>query len=171
MSVGNTGMLGNISFAYNTWTHVAFQYNNQTKQQVRVFLFFFSVWWWSSNTCNYLLWLLIVCQVVRDYPSLLKHQIKATQQKLRNKSLTSLSQVKLLVPFVWGIGIKKKLNFKKIKSKRTHYNRTVNSQELSFFGNFCLWMNRKLWIVFPCAWNGRFSITILNITIYYITTI
>ena len=39
--MGNTGMLGNISFAYNTWTHVAFQYNNQTKQQVRVFLFFF----------------------------------------------------------------------------------------------------------------------------------
>lgn len=34
-------MLGNICFAYNTWTHVAFQYNNQTKQQVRVFLFFF----------------------------------------------------------------------------------------------------------------------------------
>ena len=33
-------MLGNISFAYNTWTHVAFQYNNQTKQQVRVFFFF-----------------------------------------------------------------------------------------------------------------------------------
>ena len=79
LSVSNTGMLGNISFAYNTWTHVAFQYNNQTKQQVRVFLFFFSVWWWSSNTCNYPLWLLIVCQVVRDYPSLLKHQIKATQ--------------------------------------------------------------------------------------------
>lgn len=33
LSVGNTGMLGNLSFAYNTWTHVAFQYNNQTKQQ------------------------------------------------------------------------------------------------------------------------------------------
>ena len=84
--------------------------------------------------------------MVRDNPSLLKHQIKATQQKLRNKSLTSLSQVKLLVPFVWGIGIKKKLNFKKIKSKRTHYNRTVNSQELSFFGKlsfFFLFVNEQ----------------------------
>ncbi len=31
----NHSIRGNLSFTYNTWTHVALQYNDQTKQQVR----------------------------------------------------------------------------------------------------------------------------------------
>lgn len=30
----NHSIRGNLSFIYNTWTHVALQYNDQTKQQV-----------------------------------------------------------------------------------------------------------------------------------------
>ena len=30
----NHSIRGNVPFTYNTWTHVALQYNDQTKQQV-----------------------------------------------------------------------------------------------------------------------------------------